>query len=97
MVLLPIDRTVPKQCSNQQACTKERLPDESQQRAFQDPSALAEVESERPARRSRFRMNASIELLRETMARTHAAIARRSSLHVQRGPARGANAREPPG
>src|SRR5215469_8862544 len=97
MVLLPIDRTAPKQCSNQQACTKGQLPDESQQRAFQDPSALAEAESERQARRSRFRMNASIELLREPTARTHAAVAPRSCLDVRHDPAHGANAREPPG
>src|SRR6266513_2678259 len=61
-----------------------------------DGRELAEVESERQACRSHCQMNASIEPLREAMARTRAAIARHSSLRFRRGPARDANAREPP-
>src|SRR6266480_8115218 len=96
MVLWPIDRTLRTRRSNRQVCTKERRLDESQLPVFRDPRGLAEVESERQACRSQCQMNASIEPLREPMARTRAAIAGHSSLRFRRGPARDANAREPP-
>src|SRR5436190_5232781 len=96
MVLWPIDRTVRTRRSNRQVCTKERRLDESQLPVFRDPRGLAEVESERQAYRSHCQINASIEPLREPTARTRAAVARCSCLSYQRGPGRGANAREPP-
>src|ERR1051325_11257689 len=96
MSLLPIDQTHPTQCSNRRVCTKESLLDEPRLRAFRGPSGLAADRTERPGHPSRCRTNASIELLREPMARTRAVIAQRTSALFWRAPVHGVNAREPP-